>query len=123
MLHPGHISLLRQAKAACDRLIVGLNADTSVQRLKGPTRPVQSETARATVLASLAAVDAVVLFADDTPLQLIQAIRPDVLIKGADYTVDKVVGADVVHSYGGRVVLAELVQGQSTTGTIARMAR
>lgn len=121
LLHPGHIALIRQAKAACDRLVVGLNADASVQRLKGPTRPVQSETARATVLASLEAVDAVVLFNEDTPLQLITALKPDVLVKGADYTIATVVGADVVQSYGGKVVLADLVQGQSTTATIARM--
>lgn len=123
LLHPGHVSLLSQARAACDRLIVGLNADASVQRLKGPTRPVQPEAARATVLASLSSVDAVVLFAEDTPLSLIAAIRPDVLVKGADYTVDKVVGADLVLGYGGKVVLAELAQGHSTTGTISRMSR
>lgn len=121
LLHPGHISLLRQAKAACDRLIVGLNSDASVKRLKGETRPVQGEGARATVLASLADVDLVVVFEEDTPLRLIEAIKPDVLVKGADYTIDKVVGADVVRRNGGKVVLAELVDGQSTTGTIKRM--
>jgi D-beta-D-heptose 7-phosphate kinase/D-beta-D-heptose 1-phosphate adenosyltransferase len=121
LLHPGHVSLLRQAKAACDRLVVGLNSDASVQRLKGPTRPVQNETARATVLASLEAVDAVVLFDQDTPLELITALRPDVLVKGADYTIDKVVGADVVQAHGGKVLLADLEAGHSTTATIARM--
>jgi D-beta-D-heptose 7-phosphate kinase/D-beta-D-heptose 1-phosphate adenosyltransferase len=122
LLHPGHVSLLSQAKAACDVLVVGLNSDESVQRLKGPTRPVQSETARATVLASMAPVDLVVVFGEDTPELLIQALRPDVLVKGADYTIDKVVGADFVQSYGGKVVLADLVAGQSTTNTIKRMA-
>jgi D-beta-D-heptose 7-phosphate kinase / D-beta-D-heptose 1-phosphate adenosyltransferase len=121
LLHPGHIALISQARAACDRLIVGLNSDASVRRLKGDTRPVQSEMARATVLASLSNVDLVVVFTEDTPLSLISALRPDILVKGADYTVDRVVGADLVQSYGGRVVLADLVQGQSTTGTIARM--
>ncbi len=122
LIHPGHISLISQARAACDRLIVGLNSDASVRRLKGETRPVQNETARAIVLASLANVDLVVVFGEDTPIELIKGIRPDVLVKGADYTVDKVVGSDVVRAYGGRVVLAELVAGQSTTRTVARIA-
>lgn len=121
LLHPGHISLLAQARAACDRLVVGLNTDASVVRLKGPARPVQPEQARATVLASLAAVDAVVPFDQDTPLDLIEALRPDVLVKGADYTVETVVGADLVQGYGGKVLLAELLDGFSTTGTIARI--
>jgi len=121
LLHPGHISLLTQARAACDVLVVGLNSDESVQRLKGPTRPVQSETARATVLASLSCVDLVVIFGEDTPEQLIRTLRPDVLVKGADYTIETVVGADFVQSYGGKVVLANLVAGQSTTNTIRRM--
>lgn len=122
LIHPGHISLISQARAACERLIVGLNSDASVRRLKGETRPVQNETARAIVLASLANVDLVVVFGEDTPIELIKGIRPDVLVKGADYTVDKVVGSDVVRAYGGRVVLAELVAGQSTTRTVARIA-
>ncbi|MBW7850903.1 MAG: D-glycero-beta-D-manno-heptose-7-phosphate kinase [Rhodospirillales bacterium] len=123
LLHPGHVSLVRQARAACDRLIVGLNSDASVGRLKGPARPVQGETARATVLASLAAVDMVVIFGEDTPLRLIETLRPDVLVKGADYSVETVVGADLVLGWGGRVVLAELSPGHSTTATIGRMAR
>ncbi|MGB8275410.1 MAG: D-glycero-beta-D-manno-heptose 1-phosphate adenylyltransferase, partial [Alphaproteobacteria bacterium] len=122
LLHPGHVSLLAQAKGACDRLVVGLNNDASVRRLKGDGRPVQSEAARAQVLASLASVDLVVVFADDTPIRLIEAIRPDVLVKGADYRHDQVVGADIVRAYGGRVVLADLVEGHSTTATIARMS-
>jgi D-beta-D-heptose 7-phosphate kinase/D-beta-D-heptose 1-phosphate adenosyltransferase len=123
IIHPGHVSLMSQARAACDRLIVGLNSDASVRRLKGEGRPVQSEAARAAVLSSLASVDQVVIFAEDTPLALIEAIKPDVLVKGADYTVDKVVGAELVRSWGGRVLLAELTPGQSTTATIKRMAR
>jgi D-beta-D-heptose 7-phosphate kinase/D-beta-D-heptose 1-phosphate adenosyltransferase len=121
LLHPGHVSLLSQAKAACDRLIVGLNTDASVSKLKGPTRPVQKEQGRATVLASLSSVDLVVLFGEETPLDLIKAFHPDVLVKGADYTVETVVGSDIVLGYGGEVVLAELKQGQSTTNLIARM--
>jgi len=121
LLHPGHVSLLAQARAACDRLVVGLNSDASVSRLKGPSRPVQTEAARATVMASLRSVDLVVIFGEDTPLALIEALRPDVLVKGADYTVETVVGADRVQSWGGRVLLAELAQGHSTSATIARI--
>ncbi len=123
LIHPGHVALLAKARAACDRLVVGLNADDSVRRLKGPTRPVQNETSRAAVLGSLASVDLVVLFGDDTPVALIEAIRPDLLVKGADYTIDRVVGADIVQSYGGRVMLVDLEEGHSTTATIARMAQ
>ena len=123
LLHPGHISLLDQAKAACDRLIVAINSDASVVRLKGPDRPVQNQEARAAVLSSLAAVDLVVVFDADTPIELIEAIRPDVLVKGADYRLDQVVGAEIVQSYGGRILLAELMPGFSTTATIARAAR
>jgi D-beta-D-heptose 7-phosphate kinase / D-beta-D-heptose 1-phosphate adenosyltransferase len=122
LLHPGHVSLLDQARRAADRLIVGLNSDLSIRRLKGPGRPVQGEVARATVLASLKSVDAVVIFAEDTPLQLIEALTPDVLVKGADYTVDKIVGADLVIKRGGKVVLADLIQGHSTTNTVEQVA-
>jgi D-beta-D-heptose 7-phosphate kinase/D-beta-D-heptose 1-phosphate adenosyltransferase len=123
LLHPGHVALLSQARAASDRLIVGLNGDASVRRLKGEGRPVQSEAARAMVLGSLASVDLVVIFGEDTPIELIKAIKPDVLVKGADYTKDKVVGAEFVEASGGRVLLADLVPGQSTSATIARLAR
>lgn len=123
LLHPGHVSLLRQAKAACDRLVVGLNSDSSVARLKGEGRPVQNEAARAAVLASLEVVDAVVVFDDDTPLALITTLRPEVLVKGADYTVETVVGSREIESWGGRVVLAELEPGHSTTATIRRLSR
>lgn len=120
LLHPGHVSLLDQAKRGSDRLIVGLNSDDSIRRLKGPERPIQNEIARATVLSSLKFVDAVVIFAEDTPIELIKALEPDVLVKGADYSLDQVVGGDFVRSRGGRVVLAELVDGQSTTGMVRR---
>jgi len=123
LLHPGHVSLLAQARAACDRLIVGLNSDASVKRLKGEERPVQNEAARSTVLASLASVDVVVIFAEDTPFELIERLHPDVLVKGADYTVEQVVGADLVTGWGGSVVLAELKEGFSTTATIERLNR
>jgi D-beta-D-heptose 7-phosphate kinase/D-beta-D-heptose 1-phosphate adenosyltransferase len=121
LIHPGHVALLSRARATCDRLVVGLNTDASIQRLKGPERPIQSEGARATVMASIGAVDLVIPFAEDTPIRLIEAIRPEVLIKGADYTIDQVVGAGFVQSYGGRVALVPLEQGQSTTRTIARI--
>ena len=121
LLHPGHVSLLRQARQAADRLIVGLNSDASVRRLKGADRPVQRETARAQMLASLETVDLVVIFAEDTPVRLIEALRPDCLVKGSDYTVAEVVGADIVQGYGGNVMIAEIEPGYSTTGTIRRL--
>ena len=121
LIHPGHVRLLTEARARCDRLIVALNTDASVKRLKGPTRPLQSEAARATVMASLAPVDLVALFDEDTPLDWIEALRPDVLVKGADYRIDQVVGADVVQGWGGTVLLVDLQPGHSTTGTIRRM--
>ena len=120
LVHPGHVSLLAQARAKCDRLVVGLNCDASVKRLKGTGRPVQDETARAIVLASLAMVDLVVVFGEDTPEALIKQLRPDVLVKGADYKREDVVGADFVSSYGGEVVLAELVPDRSTSDLIGR---
>jgi D-beta-D-heptose 7-phosphate kinase/D-beta-D-heptose 1-phosphate adenosyltransferase len=121
LIHPGHVALLKQARASCQRLVVGLNTDASVRRLKGPQRPVQAETARAVVMAALEPVDLVVLFDEDTPMELIREIRPDVLIKGKDYSVAQVVGADFVKAYGGDVLLADLVPGESTTRTIAKM--
>jgi D-beta-D-heptose 7-phosphate kinase/D-beta-D-heptose 1-phosphate adenosyltransferase len=121
LIHPGHVHLLTRARAGCDRLIVALNTDASVRRLKGPTRPVQNEDARAIVMASLSPVDLVTLFDEDTPLELIRLLRPDVLIKGSDYTVDQVVGADLVQGWGGDVLLVDLREGHSTTGTIRRM--
>lgn len=121
LIHPGHVRLLSEARAACDRLIVALNTDASVKRLKGPTRPLQNEMARATVMASMAPVDLVTLFDEDTPLEMIQALRPDILVKGSDYTVDQVVGGNLVQAWGGKVVLVTLREGHSTTGTIRRM--
>ncbi|TAK98232.1 MAG: D-glycero-beta-D-manno-heptose-7-phosphate kinase [Rhodospirillaceae bacterium] len=121
LLHPGHVALLRQARGACDRLIVGLNSDASVKRLKGEGRPVQTAAARATVMASMTSVDLVVVFDEDTPQSLVEALRPDVLVKGADYARAAVVGGDFVESYGGRVVLADLVDSHSTTATIAAL--
>jgi D-beta-D-heptose 7-phosphate kinase/D-beta-D-heptose 1-phosphate adenosyltransferase len=121
LLHPGHVHLLCEARSYCDKLVVGLNSDASIKRLKGPTRPVQPEAARSIVLAGLAFVDAVVLFSDDTPIELIGTIKPDILVKGADYALDEVVGRDLVESYGGRVVLVELVPDSSTTLIVNRL--
>ena len=121
ILHPGHVSLLAAARRACDRLVVALNTDDSVRRLKGQARPVNALEQRAQVMAAIRYVDCVVSFAEDTPLEAIRALMPDVLVKGADYSVDRVVGAELVLAAGGRVVLAELVAGQSTTGIIAKL--
>jgi D-beta-D-heptose 7-phosphate kinase/D-beta-D-heptose 1-phosphate adenosyltransferase len=121
LLHPGHVQLLCEARSHCDRLVVGLNSDASVKRLKGPERPIQPEAARSIVLAGLGFVDAVILFAEDTPLELLGSIKPDVLVKGADYSIDQVVGRDLVESYGGRVVLVELVPDTSTTLIVKRL--
>jgi D-beta-D-heptose 7-phosphate kinase / D-beta-D-heptose 1-phosphate adenosyltransferase len=121
LVHPGHVQLLCEARSRCDRLIVGLNSDASVRRLKGAARPVQPEAARSVVLAGLAFVDAVVLFAEDTPIELIGRIRPDVLVKGADYRIDQVVGRELVESYGGRIVLVDLLPDSSTTLIIDRL--
>ena len=123
LLHPGHVKLLAEARAACDRLVVGLNSDASVKRLKGDGRPVQHQAARAEVLAALAAVDLVVLFDQDTPLELIRRVRPKVLVKGADYRRDQVVGREVVEADGGEVILVELVPGYSTSALVGRSPR
>lgn len=120
LLHQGHLHILREAAKTCDRLIVAINSDASVQRLKGPSRPIQDETARCEIVSSLEMVDAVILFHEETPQTLIEAILPDVLIKGADYTVDKVAGSQIVISNGGKVVLVPLKQGHSTTETLKR---
>jgi D-beta-D-heptose 7-phosphate kinase/D-beta-D-heptose 1-phosphate adenosyltransferase len=123
ILHRGHVAYLDQARAWCDRLVVGLNSDASVRGLKGEGRPVNPLESRALVLAGLSAVDLVAPFDSETPLALIEALRPDVLIKGADYTVAQVVGAEVVQGYGGEVRLADIVEGYSTTNAIARMTK
>ncbi len=117
LLHPGHLSSLRTAKAECDRLIVAINSDTSVRRLKGPDRPIQDEIHRAAVLAALGHVDLVVIFEEDTPQRVIEALLPDVLIKGG-YQPDDIVGADVVRAHGGRVVIPPIIDGFSTTNII-----
>jgi len=122
LLHPGHVELLEAARREGAVLIVGLNSDASVRRLgKGADRPVTPEAARARVLAGLAAVDCVVLFDEDTPLELITRLQPDVLVKGADYSRDAIVGADIVESRGGRVVRVPLVQGFSTSSIVERL--
>ena len=123
LVHPGHVSLLRQARSRCDRLLVALNSDRSVRLVKGEGRPLQNERSRAQVLASMADVDAVVVFDEETPLALIESLRPDLLIKGADYALDQVVGAREVQSHGGKVVLAAIEKGHSSTAMAARLAR
>jgi len=120
ILHPGHVQVLTAARGACDRLIVALNSDASTRRLKGEGRPVQAERARAEVLAALEAVDLVVIFEDDTPLKLIEQVRPNVLVKGGDYTRETVVGHDVVEANGGAVMLVDVLQGFSTTSLVNR---
>jgi D-beta-D-heptose 7-phosphate kinase/D-beta-D-heptose 1-phosphate adenosyltransferase len=122
LLHVGHIKVLEQSRSFGDRLIVAINSDASVSGLKGPTRPIVDEGARARVLAALAAVDAVVVFGEPTPLELIVAVRPDVIVKGGDYDVDTVVGAREVMLWGGQVKIVPLVEGFSTTRLIARGA-
>ncbi len=122
LLHPGHVDVLTGARAQGDALCVGVNSDASVRRLgKGPDRPVRSEAERAYVLAGLAAVDAVVIFDEDTPAEVVRALQPDVIVKGGDYTPDAVVGADVVRARGGRVVIIPLTPGQSTTSIIEKL--
>jgi D-beta-D-heptose 7-phosphate kinase/D-beta-D-heptose 1-phosphate adenosyltransferase len=121
ILHPGHVALLAAARAQCDRLVVALNSDASTRRLKGPDRPVNGLPDRAAVIAALESVDAVTSFDADTPLDLIVRLRPDVLIKGADYNFETTVGAAEVTTAGGRVALIDLIEGHSTTGTIGRL--
>lgn len=120
ILHPGHVKVLTGARAACDRLIVGLNSDASVKRLKGEGRPIQNELARAEVLAALEAVDLVVIFAEDTPMNLIERIQPNVLVKGGDYSLEQVVGQELVTARGGDVVLIDILKGFSTTSLVKR---
>lgn len=122
LLHAGHIHALRGARGACDRLVVGLNGDASVRRLKGPTRPVNGEADRAAVLAAMSVVDAVVIFDDDRPEALIEAVRPDVLIKGGDYDPATMAGAAFVRSYGGTVIVSDLLPGRSTSRIVAHIA-
>jgi rfaE bifunctional protein nucleotidyltransferase chain/domain len=121
LIHPGHVDVLIAARAAGDALIVGVNSDASVRRLKGAERPVRGQAERALVLAALESVDAVAIFDEDTPLELINATRPDVIVKGGDYTPDTVVGRREVESWGGRVVIVPLTPGQSTTAIIEKL--
>lgn len=120
ILHAGHVTYLEEARALGDILVVGLNSDDSVRRLKGPTRPINTQEDRARVLGALRCVDHVIIFDDDTPLAVITALIPDVLVKGGDYTRDTVVGADIVEQHGGAVVIIPLLEGRSTTSIIAR---
>jgi len=120
ILHPGHVKVLTAARGACDRLVVGLNSDASTRRLKGEGRPVQDERARAEVLAALEAVDLVVIFEEDTPINLIAQVKPSVLVKGGDYTREQVVGHEIVEAHGGEVLLVDVLQGHSTTSLVQR---
>ncbi len=121
LLHRGHIATLLAAAEAGDKVVVGLNTDASVQQLKGPTRPMQQEDDRAFIMAAQAYVDAVVLFDEETPLELIQAIQPDIIVKGGDYTPESVVGKEVVAARGGKVVIVPLEADRSTTNIISKM--
>lgn len=121
ILHQGHIFSLSQAAKEADFLMVGLNSDTSVKRLKGATRPVNHQESRALLLASLVIVDTVVIFEEDTPLELIKSILPDVLVKGGDYTMEQIAGAREVMAHGGRVVINPILEGFSTTGIIEQL--
>ena len=123
ILHPGHISLLRQAKKTCDRLVVGLNSDASVSRIKGPNRPIQNELARATLLSAMEDVDAIIIFEEDTPQKTLELVCPNVLIKGADYKLDEVIGGDFVKNMGGEVILATIEEGHSTSNLIKQMIK
>lgn len=121
ILHPGHLFSLAQTAQEADFLVVGLNSDASVQRLKGPTRPINNTESRAIVLSNLVLVDIVVVFEEDTPLELITTLLPDVLVKGGDYTVETIVGAKEVIANGGKVIINPIVEGFSTTGLIEKI--
>lgn len=120
LIHPGHVRYLTAARAEGDALIVGVNSDRSVRAIKGPTRPVNPERERAEVLAALGCVDAAIVFDEDTPADIIKAIQPDVLVKGADWAADAIVGRDTVEARGGRVVRVPVEQGWSTTGILEK---
>ncbi len=121
LLHPGHVTYLEAARDLGDLLVVGLNSDASVRRLKGPARPVLPQADRATVLAGLRSVDYVTVFDEDTPLRLIEALLPDVLVKGGDWAVERIVGREAVEAAGGRVATIPFVEGKSTTGIVERV--
>jgi D-beta-D-heptose 7-phosphate kinase/D-beta-D-heptose 1-phosphate adenosyltransferase len=120
LIHPGHLKVLAGARAACDRLVVGINSDASTRRLKGAARPIQDEVARAEVLAALEATDLVVIFEEDTPLELIKRVKPQVLVKGGDYKREQVVGFEVVEAQGGEVVIIDTLPERSTTRLVER---
>ena len=122
LLHPGHIDILTAARDSADALIVGVNSDESVRRLKGPTRPVRGDAERAYVLAALECVDIVVIFPEDTPLNLVRHLKPDVIVKGGDYSEETIVGATEVKSWGGRVLVVPLTPGHSTTAIIRKLS-
>jgi len=123
ILHPGHLYSLAQSAKEADYLLVGLNSDASVKKLKGPARPIHSESSRASILANLVLVDVVVVFKEDTPLQLIQTLLPDVLVKGGDYTIETIVGAKEVIANGGKVIINPIVEGFSTTNIIEKIKK
>ncbi|MFY7694669.1 MAG: D-glycero-beta-D-manno-heptose 1-phosphate adenylyltransferase [Sediminibacterium sp.] len=123
ILHQGHIFSLGEAAKEADYLIVGLNSDASVQRLKGPSRPINNTENRAIVLSNLAIVDLLIVFEEDTPLELIKALMPDILVKGGDYTIDQIVGAKEVIAGGGKVIINPIVEGYSTTGLIEKIKK
>jgi rfaE bifunctional protein nucleotidyltransferase chain/domain len=122
LLHSGHIDILTAARNSADALVVGINSDDSVRRLKGPTRPVRTDAERAYILGALECVDLVVIFPDDTPLNLVSHLRPDVIVKGGDYSEDTMVGAAEVKSWGGRVLVVPLTPGHSTTAIIRKLS-
>lgn len=121
ILHLGHVDYLEKARQLGDKLVLGLNTDASISRIKGPSRPLQDEMSRARVMASLLFVDAVVFFDEDTPLELIKAVQPDILVKGDDYTIENIVGQDVVTARGGEVKTVPLVKGYSTTNVVKKI--
>jgi D-glycero-beta-D-manno-heptose 1-phosphate adenylyltransferase len=121
IVHVGHVDYLEKARQLGEKLIIGLNTDNSVKRLKGPTRPVNDENTRARILAAFQFVDAVILFDEDTPLELIKQVKPDILVKGNDYTIQTIIGADIVMGYGGSVETIPLVEGYSTSNVISRI--
>ncbi|MDX5422561.1 MAG: D-glycero-beta-D-manno-heptose 1-phosphate adenylyltransferase [Hymenobacteraceae bacterium] len=121
LLHLGHVDYLEKARQLGDKLVLGLNTDASISRIKGPSRPLQDEMSRARIMASLLFIDAVVLFDDDTPLELIKAVQPDILVKGDDYAVEQIVGHEVVEARGGEVKTVPLVKGYSTTNIVKKI--
>jgi D-glycero-beta-D-manno-heptose 1-phosphate adenylyltransferase len=122
ILHPGHVDYLAKAASLGDKLVIGVNTDASVQKLKGPSRPIQSESSRTLILAALSFTSAIVLFGEDTPADLISNIKPDILVKGADYTIEQVVGADTVIKNGGSVVLLPYLKGYSTSAIESKIS-